>query len=142
MKFYVVSFALFAAICYQCVSIELTNEHMHPSPTPLKEEGNSRMKRAEQRFHVDGYESTSQYWKIEAQKRLIRQLDRNINEKIAKNAIMFLGDGMSISTITAARIYQGQKQGYSGEENVLSFEDFPYLGLSKVGSIKYLLAVI
>lgn len=38
---------------------------------------------------------------------------------------------MSIPTITAARIYLGQKQGRTGEEAKLFFEDFPSVGLSK-----------
>ncbi|MCL1074762.1 alkaline phosphatase [Shewanella dokdonensis] len=52
----------------------------------------------------------------------------------AKNVILFVGDGMGISTLTAARIYQGQQQGNSGEENRLSFETFPYSGLVKTYS--------
>lgn len=46
--------------------------------------------------------------------------------------IFFLGDGMGVSTVTAARIYAGQKNGQPGEENFLNFEKFPYLGLLKV----------
>ncbi|MEE4206618.1 MAG: alkaline phosphatase, partial [Erythrobacter sp.] len=49
----------------------------------------------------------------------------------AKNVILFIGDGMGISTITAARIYDGQKRGQSGEENALSFESFPNVALVK-----------
>lgn len=49
----------------------------------------------------------------------------------AKNVIVFLGDGMSIPTITAARILDGQRKGGSGEENRLSFENFPATALSK-----------
>ncbi len=49
----------------------------------------------------------------------------------AKNVILFIGDGMGISTITAARIYEGQKRGESGEENVLSFETFDNVALVK-----------
>jgi alkaline phosphatase len=49
----------------------------------------------------------------------------------AKNVIVFLGDGMSITTITAARIYDGQLKGGSGEENRLSFENFPATALSR-----------
>lgn len=52
-------------------------------------------------------------------------------EQRAKNVILFIGDGMGISTITAARIYDGQKRGETGEENVLSFERFPHLALVK-----------
>lgn len=49
----------------------------------------------------------------------------------ARNLIVFLGDGMSIGTIAAARILEGQRRGDSGEENRLSFEDFPYTALSR-----------
>lgn len=41
---------------------------------------------------------------------------------------MFLGDGMSFSTIAATRMYLG------GEEKKLSFEEFEYAGFSKVRS--------
>ncbi|GGA99710.1 alkaline phosphatase [Agarivorans gilvus] len=51
----------------------------------------------------------------------------------AKNIIVFVGDGMGISTQTAARILQGQSQANNqgGEENYLSFEHFPHSGLAK-----------
>ncbi|MEO0419959.1 MAG: alkaline phosphatase [Pseudomonadota bacterium] len=49
----------------------------------------------------------------------------------AKNVILFIGDGMGISTITAARIYEGQKRGRPGEENLLSFENFENVALVK-----------
>lgn len=52
-------------------------------------------------------------------------------EPRAKNVILFIGDGMGISTITAARIYDGQKRGETGEENQLSFERFPNVALVK-----------
>jgi alkaline phosphatase len=49
----------------------------------------------------------------------------------AKNVILFIGDGMGISTVTAARILEGQLRGESGEENQLSFERFPDVALIK-----------
>ncbi|MFI0843876.1 alkaline phosphatase [Mesorhizobium sp. IMUNJ 23232] len=50
----------------------------------------------------------------------------------AKNVILFVGDGMSIPTITAARIFDGQQKGVDGESNSLSFETLlPYAALSK-----------
>ena len=52
-------------------------------------------------------------------------------EARAKNVILFIGDGMGISTITAARIYAGQKQGQTGEEYVLPFETFDNVALVK-----------
>lgn len=53
------------------------------------------------------------------------------NTDNAKNVILFIGDGMGISTVTAARIFAGQLEGKSGEENELAFERLPYLALSK-----------
>ncbi|WP_101924735.1 MULTISPECIES: alkaline phosphatase [Luteimonas] len=49
----------------------------------------------------------------------------------AKNVIVFLGDGMSLTTVAAARILEGQRLGGSGEEHQLSWEHFPHTGLSK-----------
>ena len=53
----------------------------------------------------------------------------------AKNIILFVGDGMGISTVTAARIYAGQQLGLSGEEHQLSFEKMPFTGLSKTYNV-------
>ena len=49
----------------------------------------------------------------------------------AKNVILFVGDGMGISTVTAARIYAGQKRGQDGESYRLAMETLPHLALSK-----------
>jgi alkaline phosphatase len=60
-----------------------------------------------------------------------QRLQPNVNK--ARNVILFVGDGMGATTITAARILDGQqkKSAYGGEENALSFEKFPYLAHSK-----------
>lgn len=49
----------------------------------------------------------------------------------ARNLIVFIGDGMSLATISAARILEGQRRGDPGEENRLSFETFPHTALSR-----------
>ncbi len=51
--------------------------------------------------------------------------------KPAKNVILFVGDGMGISTITAARIYAGQAKGLDGESYQLAMEKLPYSAFSK-----------
>lgn len=56
------------------------------------------------------------------------------NIRHAKNVILFVGDGMGVSTVTAARILEGQMKGNTGEENRLAFENFPHLALSKTYS--------
>lgn len=53
----------------------------------------------------------------------------------AKNVILFVGDGMGVSTVTAARILEGQMNGMDGEEHQLSFDRFPFTGLSKTYNV-------
>jgi len=53
----------------------------------------------------------------------------------ARNVILFLGDGMGVSTVTAARILEGQLRGETGEENWLSFERLPHVALAKTYNI-------
>lgn len=49
----------------------------------------------------------------------------------ARNVILFVGDGMGVSTVTAARILDGQRRGGRGEDNLLAFERLPYTALIK-----------
>ena len=53
----------------------------------------------------------------------------------AKNLILFLGDGMSLTTVAAARILEGQRAGGAGEEHRLAFEEFPYTALSRTYNV-------
>ena len=62
---------------------------------------------------------------------LAGRIDLTPNTRVAKNVILFIGDGMGVSTVTAARIYDGQLKGQPGEENALPFETFPDLALIK-----------
>lgn len=69
---------------------------------------------------------------LSAQEQLAALIAQQPNTGKAKNIILFVGDGMSIPTITAARIYDGQERGIEGETNSLSFEKLlPYVALSK-----------
>jgi len=53
----------------------------------------------------------------------------------ARNVILFLGDGMGPSTVTAARILAGQMKGGMGEEHVLPFERFGNVALVKTYNV-------
>ena len=53
----------------------------------------------------------------------------------AGNVVFFLGDGMGISTITAARIYAGQQLGKPGEEHDLAFDKFDNVALIKTYNV-------
>lgn len=72
------------------------------------------------------------FWLKAGQETLHRILVEQKNENRAKNVIIFIGDGMGLSTITSGRIYIGQLNGHSGEEYQLAFEKFPYTALAKV----------
>ena len=71
-------------------------------------------------------------WRQIAKNELDKVLATKQVTKRPKNVIFFLGDGMGISTLTAARIYKGQLFNKSGEEGSLTFEQFPFTGLIKV----------
>ena len=53
----------------------------------------------------------------------------------AVNIILFIGDGMGVTTVTAARILDGQLKGNSGEENVLFMETFDHMSMSKTYNV-------
>lgn len=78
------------------------------------------------------YESAS-HWMNSAQSMLEEKLKEHVIKAEAKNTVFFLGDGMSLPTVTAARIYKGQKHDglEFGEESSLFFENFPNIGVSK-----------
>ncbi|KAL7029974.1 hypothetical protein ACKWTF_006456 [Chironomus riparius] len=89
--------------------------HSHLKPSTVKKSSNS----------INEQERTTKYWVNQAQDTLKKIVNKKLNTKNATNIIMFLGDGMSFSTVAATRMYLG------GEEKKLSFEEFEYTGFSK-----------
>ena len=112
------------------------------------------------------------FWREKGKSELKKAVELEFNEKVAKvrneifniflltwlkNIILFIGDGMSLPTVTAARTYKSQQQvrrwsgyitvtvtsqqskadgeqlaDYDGSSTMLSWEEFPHVGLSKV----------
>jgi alkaline phosphatase len=52
-------------------------------------------------------------------------------ERRAKNVIIFIGDGMGVSTLTAARIHQGQRGGVDGESFQTAMDGLAHSALVK-----------
>ncbi|XP_071198482.1 intestinal-type alkaline phosphatase isoform X2 [Salvelinus alpinus] len=75
------------------------------------------------------------YWNNKGKQALHKALDMKPNVRRAKNSILFLGDGMGIPTVTAARILKGQMNGGNGEEFSLAMDTFPHLALSKTYNV-------
>ncbi|XP_072044934.1 alkaline phosphatase, tissue-nonspecific isozyme-like [Amphiura filiformis] len=76
-------------------------------------------------------EPWKKYGRDEVQKALKKQ---ELNKNLAKNIIVFIGDGMDLTTVTAARILKGQQKGLAGEEEKIVWETFPSTGLLKTYS--------
>jgi len=78
-------------------------------------------------------DATQDYY-AEAAATLDRMAAAPIPPRHARNLILFIGDGMGISTLTAARIYEGQSAGHDGESTVTAIDALPYAALVKTYS--------
>ncbi|XP_075998683.1 alkaline phosphatase, tissue-nonspecific isozyme [Genypterus blacodes] len=85
-------------------------------------------------------EENPEFWRSQAKKTLQAALDRKHNTNVAKNVVLFLGDGFGITTYTAARILKGQLQNQTGEETVMTMDMFPHVGLAKTYSVDFQIA--
>ncbi|CAH1267518.1 ALPL [Branchiostoma lanceolatum] len=63
------------------------------------------------------------------------RIQRNHNTNVAKNVVLFLGDGMGAVSVTSARILKGQKAGNPGEETMLAMDTLPHMAHSKTYNI-------
>lgn len=86
-------------------------------------------------FKYNEQERSSDYWLRSGRQALNQALKYSMNTQKAKNSIIFIGDGMSLSTITAARILYGQLLNRSGEEEQLSFDKLNNVALIKTYNI-------
>ncbi|XP_037089051.1 alkaline phosphatase 4-like [Pollicipes pollicipes] len=75
------------------------------------------------------------FWYDDGSRRLREVLAKPPVERVARNVVLLVGDGMGMSTITAGRIYRGQQLGLNGEEYQLSFEKFSHIGLAKTYNV-------
>ena len=57
--------------------------------------------------------------------------ERGASQGRARNLVLFVGDGMGMTTVAAARILAGQRNGAPGEEHRLVFENFPHTAFSR-----------
>uniref|UniRef100_H0VVW2 alkaline phosphatase n=1 Tax=Cavia porcellus TaxID=10141 RepID=H0VVW2_CAVPO len=80
-------------------------------------------------------EESPNFWNQKAAEALAAAKKLQPIDTAAKNLILFLGDGMGVSTVTATRILKGQKQGQLGPEALLAMDRFPYLALSKTYNV-------
>ncbi|XP_067647682.1 membrane-bound alkaline phosphatase-like [Eurosta solidaginis] len=112
---------LLLCFCLSCTALTMADEDHRRTFIP----------RSYKQSKTNEFEKTTEYWLNTAQNILADKLQQTseLNTNRAKNIILFLGDGMSMHTITASRAFLGD----SSEK--LSFEQFPYTGLSKTYAV-------
>ncbi len=125
----------FALITLAVALVNADSYHMHDKP---KRDAYRRY--AEPKHAED--EEDKDFWLNYGRDELeMAQQMATINSNIAKNVIIFIGDGMSIPTLTAARIYKSQTKNppnwETPERDFLFFERFNHLGHSKTFDTDY-----
>ncbi|MBN8818659.1 MAG: alkaline phosphatase [Sphingomonas sp.] len=78
--------------------------------------------------------ATTKDYRDQAEAELARLKSEAPIESRARNIVIFIGDGMGVSTLTAARIHQGQRQGVDGESFVPAMDRLSYTALVKTYS--------
>lgn len=80
-------------------------------------------------------EDNAEFWRAAGEQSLQQFEALAPLRKSANGIILFVGDGMGVATITAARIFAGQQAGETGESYALSFEKFPHMALVKTYNV-------
>lgn len=83
---------------------------------------------------TQGAQVTTEDYRRQARDEVARLKASTAINARAKNVIIFIGDGMGISTLTAARIYQGQKLGRDGESFSTAMDSLAHAALVKTYS--------
>ena len=79
-------------------------------------------------------EQTSDDYREQAERALQRLQSAPPPRTKARNLIIFIGDGMGVSTLTAGRIYAGQSAGQDGESTVTAMDALDHTALVKTYS--------
>lgn len=112
---YILSLVIVLLVCALCYSWIIVYEDETDVLEPV----------VDQEFH-DNLPKEQRIWYKNGFEEIRDSVRFKHSTRKAKNVILFVGDGMGVSTVTAARIYK------YGEEGRLSWESFPHTGLLKV----------
>jgi len=89
---------------------------------------------AQQAAPVQKQQQTAEDYAAQGRAQLAARLAMQQQQGQAKNLIIFIGDGMGVSTLTAARIWQGQMAGGDGESTQTAIDGMPYAAMIKTYS--------
>ena len=82
-----------------------------------------------------GEKENGEYWMDLGRKELEEAANLQYNTRLAKNIVLVVGDGMSLSTVVGARVLKGQRAGVDGASSKLAWETFPHVGMSKTYNV-------
>lgn len=114
------------------LTILLQSVNTHPPEHPRIHPTNKKVWKRD--VSASSITEDKDFWLAKGGEELAAALGRQEIKNVAKNVIIFIGDGMSLPTVTAARILKGQQAAESLEEGFgeeLAWEKFPNVGLSK-----------
>ena len=109
-------------LCLFVLMSSLCCDEYHEDFPPVST--NLRQKRSSKIHH----QQSPSYWVDEGRRELTEALLLEPNKRMAKNIVLVIGDGMSLSTNTAGRIFKGQSLGEDGVSSHLSWDKFPHIG--------------
>jgi len=108
------------------VSVGTFGDHYHQE---LNSNGGSSYFRTKR--SLDMGEEDSKHWMKVGIDELEEALRVEPNKRLAKNIVLVVGDGMSLTTSTATRVMKGQVNGRDGVSSKLSWDKFPHVAFSK-----------
>lgn len=124
----------FPGLLLRAVALSVCGAPMAMAETPQSADGAAPVAPAE----LDAAGDPAYF--ADGQRALAQRLERKPNDRQAKNLILFIGDGMGVSTITAGRIYQGQALRVDGPSYVTPSDAMPYAAMVKTYSHDYQVA--
>lgn len=116
------------AILLACAAVSACATPLNGSPANAQ-----TPQAAQSSVEADAQAANDPYYAA-GQAALAERLAMQENNAQAKNLILFIGDGMGVSTITAGRIYQGQALDKDGPSFVTASDALPYSAIVKTYS--------
>jgi len=134
-------FRILTGICLCLTFVKAHDEHNPRFRRSIYESGRNKQSKI--------LEENQDFWLQDGENEIKLSLKKTPNTNIAKNIIIFIGDGMSLPTVAAARIFKGQQEqkeaesktglaDFDGNSVKLSWENFPYVGLSMTYNSDYM----
>lgn len=113
-----------AAFVFSTVVVASALTFVAAHPTVITKHDDVAAAKQPPTFHLARPENETSFWLQQAELFVQQQTQLTLNTARARNAVLVIGSGMSMTTLAAARVYIGA----GAEETQLAFETFPAVG--------------